>query len=303
MGSAQVVSRVLEQFNSREEAAAFWLFVALIAALFNKGIRSALWSCVRAFLQPKILMILAFAVFYVLLVVVALSKIRLWNSSLVKDTVVWFVGTAFVAMLNVTNAGEHFFRRVLIDNVKLAALLEFVMNLYTFSFWAEVPLTLTIFSSVMISAVAGAKPEQAPAKKLSQNVLSLIGFVMLAFVVYKSISSFSDIATWATARSFALPLIMTLALIPFTYALAVLMVYDVIFFRVNFGLRENGVLARFARQRLFRLCFVSLGRVRRVASSDQFDPWNLKNKEDVLDMIDRLGQKESHGLRNPHYDV
>jgi hypothetical protein len=302
-GSSEVISGVLEQFNGREEAVAFWLLLALIAALFKKDIRRALLRCVKAFLAPKLLAIFIFAALYVAAVVVCLAKVGLWNPSLVKDTAVWFVGTAFVLMLNANNGEEHFFRNLIIDNLKLAALLEFVGNLYTFNFWVELPLTLTIFCSAMISAVASTKPEQAPAKRLTDGVLALIGWVMLAFVIYKSISNFSDVAVRDTARSFALPLIMTLAFIPFTYALAVLMAYDVIFFRVNFALRENGVLARFARQRFFRLCFVSLGRVRRVASSDQFDPWNLKNKEDVLDMIVRLERKEFQGSRHPHYGM
>lgn len=298
-----VISGVLEQFNGREEAVAFWLLLALIAALFKKDIRRALLGSVKAFLAPKLLAIFILAALYVAAVVVCLAKVGLWNPSLVKDTVVWFVGTAFVLMLNVNNAEEHFFRNLIIDNLKLAALLEFVGNLYTFNFWVELPLTLTIFCSAMISAVASTKPEQAPAKRLTDGVLALIGWVMLAFVVYKSISNFRDVAVWDTARSFALPLVLAIAFIPFAYTLAVRMAYDAVFFRVNFALKDNRSLALFSRRQLIRLCSISLARVKKVTGSDQFDPWNVTSEEGVLDMIVRLERKEFQGSRHPHYDM
>lgn len=165
------------------------------------------------------------------------------------------------------------------------------------------PLTLTIFCSAMISAVASTKPEQAPAKRLTDGVLALIGWVMLAFVVYKSISNFRDVAVRDTARSFVLPLVLAIAFIPFAYTLAVRMAYDAVFFRVNFALKDNRSLALFARRQLIRLCSISLARVKKVTGSDQFDPWNVTSEEGVLDMIVRLERKEFQGSRHPHYDM
>jgi hypothetical protein len=298
MRVAEAISNVLKQFNGREQAAAIWLLVALVAALFNKGIRGAILAFVRSLFARRLIWIYTSATLWFVAIVVVLEKTGMWNSLLIKDTVMWFVGTAFVLIFNVNNAKEHFFRDAVVDNLKLTALLEFVSNIYSFNVWIELPLTLVIFSFSMVGEVASKKPEYVPVKRLIEGVLSFIGWAMLAFVVYKSISNFSELATWDTARSLVLPLILTIAFIPYVYALALQLAYEVVFFRVDFALRDNRPLARFARERLSKLCSNSVARVKRVTDSSEFDPWNLKSRKEVLDMIDRLKRNEFRESRS-----
>lgn len=298
MRVTEVISGALRQLNGREQAVAIWLLVAMVAALSNKDFRGVIFAFVRALLDPKLLGMYASAALWLVAIVVVLANIGIWNSLLVKDTVMWFVGIAFVLMLNANNSKEHFFHDAIVDNLKLTALIEFVSNIYSFNVLIELPLTLMIFSSAVVGEVASMKPEHAPVKRLTDRVLSFIGWVMLAFVVCKSISNFSELVTWDTARSLVLPLILTIAFIPYVYALALQLAYDVVFFRVDFALRDNRPLARFTRGRLSKLCSNSLARVKRVTGSSEFDPWNLKNKEDVLNMIDRLERNEFRDSRS-----
>lgn len=298
MRVADVISGALKQFNGREQAVAIWLLLAFVAALFNKGIRGAIFAFVRSLFARRLIWIYTSATLWFMAIIVVLEKTGMWNSLLIKDTVMWFVVTAFVLIFNVNSAKEHFFRDAVVDNLKLTALLEFVSNMYSFNVWIELPLTLVIFSFSMVGEVASMKPEQAPVKRLTERVLSFIRWAMLAFIVYKSISNFSELATWDTARSLVLPLILTIAFIPYVYALALQLAYDAVFSQVDFALGDDRPLARFTRGRLSKLCSNSLARVKRVTGSSEFNLWNLKSEEDVLDMIDRLKRNEFRDSRS-----
>ena len=68
-------------------------------------------------------------------------------------------------------ADEEFIRKVLKDNLKLTAILEFIISTYTFNIWVElaiIPITTMI---VMMNVIAERKEEYEKVHKLLDIVL------------------------------------------------------------------------------------------------------------------------------------
>src|SRR5450759_2624374 len=175
----------LNLFNNREKAMAVWLAVGLVWMFLSGRTRPALQQLLRSFFQWKILLIVLAMLLYVGLEIFCLYGVRFWDASLLKDTILWTLGVAFVLLVNsgTPTQDEHYFRKVLLDNVKMVALLEFIVNLYTFNFWVEIILVPVLFLFGGISAVAASDKKYLAAKKLFDFVITVFGLYLLGFTI------------------------------------------------------------------------------------------------------------------------
>jgi hypothetical protein len=75
-------------------------------------------------------MVLATMILYVCILVLLFSTIGFWQTNLIKDTVIWSLGTAFVHLININQVtkSEDYFKTILFDNLKLILVLEFIVN-------------------------------------------------------------------------------------------------------------------------------------------------------------------------------
>jgi hypothetical protein len=63
----------------------------------------------------------------------------LWNASLLKDTIIWYLSVPFLTFFNSNKIAEdkRYFRKTLKDLLAFSAIGEFLINTYTFSLWIE----------------------------------------------------------------------------------------------------------------------------------------------------------------------
>ncbi len=253
----------LPLLNNREEAVVAWLAIALVLAVVNSNVRSAISSVIKAFLAPPIVFAWSCMAVYVGVVVLLLYFIGYWDLSLMKDTVTWFGGPAMVLFVSQGKAHEDpdYFKKTLIKLLSLTVIVEFAVNLYVFSFWIEmflVPLSVALGA---LLAVSTTKPEYEPSKHLFQSALNVLGLVILGYTVVMIAVHFSSFATQDTLREFILPATLTIAFIPFIYVLALYSGYEDIFVRVGIWITDRE-LAGYTRRRILLACGLSLGRVR-----------------------------------------
>jgi hypothetical protein len=140
MFSRGIVVYYVDLFNNREEALVIWLVILFILLLSFKSTRKSLHGVLKAVLNKKILTVLIAMVVYVGLVVFLLYELNFWDAFLTKDTIFWFVGVALILLFSVdkaTEAGGHYFMRVIRDALALIVVLEFIVNFYAFNLWIE----------------------------------------------------------------------------------------------------------------------------------------------------------------------
>jgi hypothetical protein len=236
-----------EILDNREIAIIIWLGILFIWAIFQKSVRKAFVAVFKSLTQKAIFISMVLMLFYIGALIYCLYRINLWDISNLSDTVIWFLGVAFVMFMNINNAKkENYFRKVVWDNIKLVVFIEFVTNLYVLDLWAEMILVPIMALIGGMMGVASTKPEYSRVESFLEKVVGLFGIGFIVYTFYNVFVDFSGFASLENLRAFLLPLILTIAFLPFIYILALYVVYEMIFMRLSHLIKDSS-LARYAK--------------------------------------------------------
>lgn len=129
--------------------------------------------------------------------------------------------------------------------MKVILFLEFVINFYTFGLITEliiIPIITCITILFEYSKYTMLKnSNHIKANKALQQMLSIIGITILIYVLYKTISDYKILFTESNIKSFYLPIILSVLTIPFYYFLAIYMIYEEFFIRLNLMFRDKKI--------------------------------------------------------------
>lgn len=128
----------MDILNNREIAVLLWFLAISIYILSSSRmteVRNAFNGVITAFFVKKIITVLFFMVAYMAIVIYWLSELELWNFEQLKNTVFWSFSVGFMSLfkLEKIKQDKHFFKHSVLDNLKLLAILQFVIGVYTFS--------------------------------------------------------------------------------------------------------------------------------------------------------------------------
>lgn len=242
------MSNVNDYFDNRELAFLVWLAISFIWALSNKNIRESICRFIKVFFQKFIIITTCLMLCYIGLMVYIFYRFRLWDTSFIDDTIVWIVGVAFVMYLNINRVNnDDFFKKTIIDNLKLIVVLEFIINLYVFNFWVELFLVPLIAILVGVSVISSSNPEYKQVESCLNVVFIMIGMGFLSYAIYNIIIDFQGFLSIDNLKEFLLPIVFTLIFLPFIYVMALYVTYDLIFRQIR-NLIKDESLARYTRQ-------------------------------------------------------
>lgn len=272
--------------NNREIATIIWLLMFLVWALSKRAIRSSFLGVLKALFAKKMILLTICMLLYILLMVLPFWKIGFWDASAMKDTIQWVFGVAFIMVVNSNKVvdGEHYFRNTISDNIKLILVLEFVVNLYSFSLLSELVIVPIVSFVVMMNAVAGLRPEHKQVKVFLDCALGLFGIVLIILTFHKIAVDFQNFATLKNLRDLLLPPLFTAAFLPFVYLAALFMSYEEIFARIDIA-NTNSELAGYAKQRILAACHFDLRRLSKLAKQARM--LRVSSKDDVLVLIQK----------------
>jgi hypothetical protein len=224
-------------FNNREIATAIWLFVIFILMLFKRGIRKSILDVFKAFFEIKILTSIFFMIAYTIVIVIVLYQINLWNISLLKDTVVWFcfigIPISFYSVTSKTD--QNLFRKIIVYNIKIVIIIEFIVNTYTFSLVGELVLIPVVTFILLLGAVAKTDEKNSSVAKLMNGLLIIIGIVILIFAISNVVPDYKNFVSLDTLRKFLLPPLLTILFLPFIYFMVLFSTYEQLFVQLNLG--------------------------------------------------------------------
>lgn len=269
--------------NNREIAIIFWAVIFLFFVLSKKDVRLLILNVLKAFLNWKLLVPIILSLSYVALVVWLLRKWYIWDLFLTKDTIIWILGTASILFfsLNRVERDSNFFKKIVIKNVGLTAILEFIINTYTFNLPTELILVpLTFFVGAM-SAVAETDEKYSLVKKASNAMLFLVGVAFITVAINGALSDVDNFLTINNLNKFILMPVLTLAFIPALYVLALVMVYETLFLRIETLLKGDKELIRYAKWRILFSYLCNLKKLNSFSINGAASLLNAKNKEDI----------------------
>ncbi|MBW2995406.1 hypothetical protein KY312_03560, partial [Candidatus Woesearchaeota archaeon] len=180
---------------------------------------------------------------------------------------------------------ERYFKNVILDNLKLIVLLEFIVNLYVFNLAVELILIPILVIIVIISAIAGLKEEYRLVKKVFDYILGIIGICFILFAFINIFIDFPGFANVDNLRSFLLPPILTVVFLPFMYLFTLFAAYEIYFIRLDI-FNENKEITRYAKRKIFALCHFNLKRLNKL--SKEVKIMKIFNKNDVLTILQRF---------------
>jgi len=207
--------------NNRELATVLWTGVVVVAILIgcavNSNVRSSVGGVLRAFLMPVIVVPFGIMIAYCWGLVRLASAFGFWKEPLLTATLFWFVTSAIVLFFNGADAGPGFVRRKALQVLGATVLVEFFMNLFVMNLVLEILLQPWVFVWVGIELVAKNNPEQQPAAKVATFLLAATGIGIAGYGVIGLIENWGPVLSLQTGLEFALPIWLTLGVLPFIY--------------------------------------------------------------------------------------
>lgn len=282
---------ILNFFNNREKALIIWIVIGTVIVLANKAFRPSALAVLKAFFARKIVTVLLIMLTYIALVVFVAYRVHLWNVLLLKDTIVWVVGTAFIMFANYERVANesHFFKNVLLDNVKLAVFVQFIINWYVFNLVVELILVPILFFLAAMLAFASTKKEYKPVTNLMQFLLATYGIFLLIYALVQMVYNFNNFATLYTLKDFLLSPLLTLSFLPFVYFLALYATYEALFTRMDIFMgNRNKELTWFAKRQILRTCLLNVKKLNRFATNYTSKLYAVGDKSDVVSLMNQF---------------
>jgi hypothetical protein len=186
----------------------------------NPELRSSLRDVAQAALQVGIIVPVLLMVAYVCGLVVVGRRLGLWNPSLIKATVTWFLVSGLVILMNaVTERGKErrFFLRTALRTLELTVFVEFFVNLFVLSFPAELVLQFVLICLVMLSAFTAGQQRYRVVKTAVDGLIAVIGFGLAGYVSFQLIRHWDQLNKAAYLPEIAVPVWMTIGALPFIY--------------------------------------------------------------------------------------
>lgn len=220
--------------NSRQWAILIWLGVLVVWVLASKDVRRNVASALRTLATPKLSIPLALMTLYVTGLLAVGWSVGIWTPDLVTDTVFWFVGSALVLFFKLNEASQPgFFHRTALATVELTVFVEFAMNVSVFSLPVELMLQPILAILFALAAYAASRPEYEQVKRALDVLLGVAGFVLFVFVVVRTVGQFGEIDWLTQGLGLAIPIWLTLGLLPFIGALSIWSRLDHIYVHVK----------------------------------------------------------------------
>jgi hypothetical protein len=209
----------MDTFNNREIAIAIWFVVILCFILFKREFRKSLLGLLITAFQTKILILIILMMFYTFWMVFVLYKISLWNIFLLKDTIIWFFFTGIAMTFDLVPSRENVnvFRKIIIDNIKIVIIIEFIANMYTFPLVVELFLIPSLTLIIGFEIVTKKDKRNESIAKLMSGLQIVIGLIILIYNVSKAVSDYKNFASLNTLRDFLLAPLLSFLFLPLVY--------------------------------------------------------------------------------------
>ena len=250
-------------FTTREIAIFIYAIIFLGYVLLRRKTRSAAFSVIKAACHIKLvspfLIMLSFAVVFTWLC----TYLPFWGWIYVKDIAFWtlFAGVPVCFNAASRNIEEHYFKNIIIDNLKFAALVEFFTGTFTFHIVIELLLQPLLVFLMILQSTLVKKTESS--KKFIEGLVAIFGFGILALTIKSAIDSVGSVQFIDIIVGLVLPVVLSLFYLPFAYFFAVYAKYEILFMRMGFKESPDKKLRFKHRLAVIGACKLSYKRVDR----------------------------------------
>lgn len=235
------MSELQNIFNNREIAIGIWVSLAVIISIFTKPVKQFLKSVIPILFCRKFVVFYIVFLFHLCLVIYFLYAIGFWSISLLKDTIFWVLFIELPLFIKTIEKAKdnHFFIKLIKDNLAIAVIIEFLINFWTFSLVTEIIIVpITVFIGLLY-AFAAREQKYLKVKQFFDWIFVIFGLFAIINSgkhLYDNPEAFFSLST---LQAFLLPLLLLLLNLPVVYGLALYNTYEQVFIRVKGKKNEN----------------------------------------------------------------
>lgn len=275
---------VTESLSNRELAVAAWAVpFGMWVLTIPKG-RASLARLIRSAIAWKLFVPAILLATYTGGVCYALSRVGLWEPAMLKDTILWFGASGLTLAYSFARSSqENWIRSVVLDQVRALILIEYLAAAFTFSFPVEFIFQPLMFGVGVVYAVSQTDARYRPATLLASATMIAAGILVVGNAAYQA--SHALAFTVDTAWLIALPIMLTIALIPAAYFLHLVVAYENLFLRLQLGGPRDKVVVRYAQRQLFKALRFSVVRIDRFLRADPMALSRVRSKHDVDELL------------------
>lgn len=278
-------------FNNREIAIGIWVALAVIISIFTKPGKQLLKSVIPILFCRKFIVFYVVFLFYLFLVTYFLYVIGFWSIDLLKDTIFWVLFVELPLFVKTIEKAKdnHFFTKIIKDNLAVAAIIEFVINFWTFSLITEiiiVPVTVLIG---LLYALVAQKQKCIKVKRFFDWIFAVFGFVVIINSgkhLYENPMIFFNLNT---LQVFFLPLLLLLLNLPVVYGLALYNTYEQVFIRVKGNKTENTKM----KLSIIKFSGISLSKITAIHNNLQYTTMISLTNNDMKENLKKIKNKQS----------
>lgn len=267
-------------FNNREIALLFWIALIVLAVLLSK-LRKSLVPIFKILTGKMFLIIFSLIGIYLYGIILLLKYLEVWQSSNLKDVLFWFFSVGLILVFKINDAKSNaYFKGIFLSAIKWTIILEFIVNLYSFSLFTEIIILPVLVFLAMTQAVAEMDEKHKMVSKFLQNVIAVAGLLLFSFSLYKTVINFDAVLTFQNLIVFLLPSTITILFIPFVYFLALYSTYESYFIQLDFMTVKKDKVKE-VKKLILRIANINLDKLLRIKKNFEkrvfYDDTDLKD--------------------------
>ena len=129
---------MLELFTTREIVALFYIILCFLVFTFlvtkKKDLRIAVFNVIKVACSTQILIFFILLLLYAILIIYGISHFPFWQWAYLKDIIIWvlFVGVPICFHSASKELEDHYFSKVVLNNLKLSVFIDFFSKYFYF---------------------------------------------------------------------------------------------------------------------------------------------------------------------------
>ena len=209
----------MDIFTNRELAIIFWVGILLIVLLIKKQIRTSIFSVIKSLLDPKILAYFLSFLVYLSVFLYLFYDLGYWTLSNLKDSIIWFIFSGLpIGFIVATDKMKNgFWKSLIMKNLKLTVLVEYIVNLFTFSLLFELIIVPIVTFIALLNTFSKHYKEHKDVEKLTNSILVVIGLFVLFYTIDRAITEYNSVGNLDVLKNFLFPIIYSFISIPYMY--------------------------------------------------------------------------------------
>ncbi|WP_288070326.1 hypothetical protein V7O61_06220 [Methanolobus sp. WCC1] len=273
--------------SNREIATIIWFTLFFAYLVSQKNLRQHIHLIIKNALKTKLLLYFLSYLVFIVSIIIILYNFNFWEVTYLKDTIIWFIfsGLPLGAFVITNKIDNGFWKKLLIENLKLIVIVEFIINSFVFPLIIELFLLPFIVIVVVFNTYAQYYEKGKVFEKPTNIILSLVGLFLLSYSFYMLLSEMDSIVNVSYIKSFLFPVIYSIVSVPYLYFLKVITQYELIFMRLKLGIKRTRKLNLLIKLRLILFCNINIKKLQVATNMNNYNLMSISSKNDIDDMI------------------